>query len=136
MKNRYIHTAFVGLLGLFLSTSLFAQGRQARGTRGEAPQRREQAKRGERVERGQRANRNEATAQRKAVREQLKAAIDQEKARFRLAMMNLRDNAKNANDPNAKTLARMEADAARRTHEAELKRIRAQAEAARGASKK
>jgi hypothetical protein len=138
MKNRYIHAAFIGLLGLCLSMSLFAQGRgEARGTRGETPQRGEQGNRGERGERGERGNRgNEAAERRKAVQAQQKASIDQENARFKLAMMSLRDNAKNAKDSNAKNLAKLEADAARRSHEAELKRIRAQAQAAINALKK
>jgi hypothetical protein len=138
MKNRHIHTAFIGLLGLFLSTSLFAQGRgEARGARGEAPQRGEQGNRGERGERGEPGKRgNEVAAQRKAIQEQQKAAIAQENARFKLAMMSLQDNAKKATDSNAKTLAKMEAAAARRNHDAELKRIRTQAQAALNALKR
>jgi hypothetical protein len=136
MKTRYIHTAFIGLLGLFLSIPLLAQ-RGERGARGEAPQRGERGNQGERGERGERGNqRNEVAAQRKAIQEQQKAAIAAENARFKLAMMSLQDNARKSTDSNAKTLAKMEADAARLTHDAELKRIRAQAQAAMNALKK
>lgn len=134
MKSPHLHTVFIGLLGLFLSTSLFAQGRgqaPARGARGEAPQRGEQGNRGERGNRG-----NELAAQRKAIQEQQKAAIAAEKARFKLAMMSIQDNARKANDSNAKTLAKLEADAARRNHAAELKRIQAQGKAAMDALNK
>jgi hypothetical protein len=105
MKNRYVHAAFIGLLGLVLSTSLFAQGR-------------------------------ELAAQRKIIQARQKAAIALENAHFKLDTIRLRENAKSATDSNAKNLARMKADAARRNHDAELKRIRAQAQAALNALRK
>lgn len=126
MKQRYIHTAFIALLGLFLSTSLLAQGRgtaPARGARGETPQR---------GERGKEA----AAEQRKALQAQQKAAVEQENSRFKLAMMAIQQNARNASNDTAKALARQQAETERRNHQAALQRIREQAKANANALRK
>jgi hypothetical protein len=134
MKNGGIQIAFIGLLGLFLSTSLFAQGRgpaPARGARGDTPQRVEQGNRGERGERGQ-----NAAEQRKEIQAQQKAAIERENSRFKLAMMAIQQDARNASNDTAKALAKQQAEVERRNHQTALQTIRVQAKSAASTLKK
>lgn len=136
MKNLYVRAGFIGLLGIILSVSLSAQGREGgagargagQGPRGEAAQ--------NRGARGERGGANEVAEQRKAVQARQKSAIEQENSTFRLTMQSIQSNARNAKDPNARTAAKMEAAAAQRNHQAALQRIRAEAQSAMAALKR